>query len=77
MLSSEISTLMLNPGKEQSTFVPVDVIAGKVTLQRWKSAERLTLLHQPECPGQQRENNVSIKQRGAGLGRLLRRLVME
>lgn len=51
MLILELSSLMPNTGKEQRKFVPVDVIATKVTLWRWKSAERLTLLHQPECPG--------------------------
>lgn len=35
----------MNPRKEQGKFIPVDLIARKVILQRWKSAERLTLLY--------------------------------
>lgn len=50
-LSLEISILTLNPRKEQSKFIPAGLIARKVILQRWKSAERLTLLYQLECPG--------------------------
>ena len=35
----------MNPRKEQGKFIPVDLIARKVILQRWKSAERLTLVY--------------------------------